>query len=395
METEILKKKEIELAPKLRFREFGESWNKSKLGILADIKRGAGSQYIKYVNNSSEGIRLIRIGDFLGSEPVYVDKTKDIDRFQLRKGDILIAGTGATAGITFLVPDKFVGLAYSYNAPRITVKKADERYVIYYLKSGFILRQQQKLFTGNAQPFLDTKAIGSFRLCIPTLPEQQKIATFLSEVDKKIEQLTRKKELLETYKKGVMQQLFSQQLRFKDEDGNDFPKWEVKRLGELFIINAGGDIIKERVNKVKFDIFKYPIYANSEKNKGLYGFSNTYKVDFDCVTITGRGALGIAHARFEKFYPIVRLLILKPKRESDMIFFENHINGLNIYCESTGVPQLTAPQISTYKISYPCIQEQQKIADFLSRIDIKIEAVSQQITKTKSFKKGLLQQMFV
>ena len=134
-------------------------WKSIKLAEVSSIKRGAGSQYLQYTDSpSNETIRLIRISDFLGDSPKYVKKTKDIQRFILEKGDILIAGTGATAGIVFEIPDKFSGLAFSYNAPRIRVKHdTDNKFIGYYLQSSNVLRQQKALFTGNAQPFLDTK----------------------------------------------------------------------------------------------------------------------------------------------------------------------------------------------------------------------------------------------
>ena len=158
-----------EMVPKLRFKddngqEFPE-WDKLKLSDIAHIKRGAGSQYITYMDDSDDSIRMIRISDFHGDREVYVKKTKEIERFKIRQNDILIAGTGATAGITHLVPEKFSDLAFSYNAPRIRLdSNNDVKFIYFYLKSNLILSQQRRLFTGNAQPFLDTKSIGSFKL---------------------------------------------------------------------------------------------------------------------------------------------------------------------------------------------------------------------------------------
>ncbi|WP_298764087.1 restriction endonuclease subunit S [uncultured Polaribacter sp.] len=183
-------------------------WEEKRLGEIADIKRGAGSQYINYVNKESNSIRLIRIGDFLGNEPVFIKNTNDIKRFRISKDDILIAGTGATAGITFKVPNEFIDLAFSYNAPRIRAKKVKADFLIFYLKSDLILRQQRGLFTGNAQPFLDTKAINNFKLKIPSLKEQQKIANYLSAIDKKIETVQTQIDKTQAFKKGLLQQMF-------------------------------------------------------------------------------------------------------------------------------------------------------------------------------------------
>ena len=133
--------------PQLRFPEFSDSLIKGALGDYALIKRGAGSQYIEYSKDSKDSIRLIRIGDFLGGDAVFVRLTNAIQRFLLDEGDILIAGTGATAGITFLVPTKFVGMAYSYNAPKIKVHKDNVSFFYQYLISPKIKIQQIRLFT--------------------------------------------------------------------------------------------------------------------------------------------------------------------------------------------------------------------------------------------------------
>ncbi len=181
------------------------------------------------------------------------------------------------------------------------------------------------------------------------------------------------------------------QLRFPEFYG----EWERNKIGKLFNISAGGDIPKENVNTIKDDIFKYPIYANAEKDKGLYAYSNIYRVGKEVVTIAGRGVnMGIAHSRKEKFYPIVRLLVLEPKNKSSVEFFEYAFNRINFYVESTGVPQLTAPQVSSYLISYPTFPEQQKIASFFTAIDKKISQLKQKLTLLEQYKKGVMQKIF-
>jgi len=181
------------------------------------------------------------------------------------------------------------------------------------------------------------------------------------------------------------------QLRFPEFEGD----WETNKIGKIFSISAGGDISKENVSSTKTDIFKYPIYANAEKDKGFYAYSNIFKFDKDVVTIAGRGVnMGIAHARKDKFYPIVRLLVLEPTIESSVVFWEYAINKLNFYVESTGVPQLTAPQISTYKISFPTLPEQQKIASFFTAIDQKISQLKRKKTLLEQYKKGVMQKIF-
>lgn len=152
-----------------------EGWSVTRLIELADVKRGAGSQYLTYVDSPEDGVRLIRISDFLGDSKKYIKYTSAIDRFILEKEDILIAGTGATAGIIFRVPDEYAGLPFSYNAPRIRPKTTScSGYLYYYLCSDHVIRQQHALFTGNAQPFLDTKAIGGFKVFAPPSPNKKR-----------------------------------------------------------------------------------------------------------------------------------------------------------------------------------------------------------------------------
>lgn len=180
-------------------------------------------------------------------------------------------------------------------------------------------------------------------------------------------------------------------LRFPEFNGD----WVNDTLGNLFNINAGGDIKQEFVSQIKNETFKYPIYANAEKNKGFYGYSSIYKIDEEVITIAGRGVnIGIAHARKEKFYPIVRLLVLKPKFKLSVDFFEYAINQFDIVAESTGVPQLTAPQISNYGIFYTDYPEQTKIANFLSSIDKKLNLLKEKKALLEEYKKGIMQKFF-
>ena len=197
---------------KLRFKdENGKDyadWEKKKLGDVAEVKRGAASQHLNYVSDETKGIRLLRINDFLSNDAVYVENTLEMKRFTVQTNDILIAGTGATAGIIFIVPEKFNNLSFSYNAPRIRVKNAYHTFIYHYLKSGIILKQQQRLFVGNAQPFLDTDAMRGFKIKLPSIKEQQKIANFLSSIDAKIESTSQQINQTQSFKKGLLQQLF-------------------------------------------------------------------------------------------------------------------------------------------------------------------------------------------
>lgn len=172
-------------------------------------------------------------------------------------------------------------------------------------------------------------------------------------------------------------------------------EWEIKTLAELCEISAGGDIEKEHCQTTPNEKFKFPVYSNALTNKGLYGYSDIFKISEKTVTVTGRGEIGYAIARNEKYYPIVRLLVLKPKNENiNTVFLAHQINESKIYIESTGVPQLTAPQLSLLKIFCPSLKEQIIIAEILSTQDKLIELYERKIEQLKTLKKGYLQKMF-
>ena len=164
----------------------------------------------------------------------------------------------------------------------------------------------------------------------------------------------------------------TQRLRFKGINGVEFPEWKKTSIEDLFEVSAGGDLDKDHFSHFKDDKHVYPIYANALTNGGLFGYSTKYTVAEKSITVTGRGEVGHATARDGKYTPIVRLLVCKPKNNQNTKFFEEAINRTNIVIESTGVPQLTVPQLKRIILPVPSLPEQQKIADFLSTYDEKI-----------------------
>lgn len=392
--------------PKLRFKEFDENWKEVTLkNCITSIDSGWSPQCESYPANSSEwGVLKTTSVDWSGFNssfnkklPLELTPRKEIE---VKPLDILVTRAGPTerVGVVSVVPHS-VRSKLMISDKLIRLKSNEENNPLFLgisLSSVKCQNQLQSKTSGLAksQTNISQKILGEVLLKLPSKEEQTKIASFLSAVDEKISQLTKKHELLSQYKQGMMQKLFSQQIRFKADDGSEFGEWEGKELHQIFQIKAGGDIEKSSVSEVRTSEFSYPIFANSDKNKGFYGWANKFKYK-EAVTVTGRGNLGIAVARNEPFYPIVRLLVLLPLVKQNLKFFEEQINLLDIVSESTGVPQLTAPQLSKYKVNVPSLEEQTKIANFLSSIDQKIEVVAQQIEQAKQWKKGLLQQMFI
>ena len=168
-------------------------------------------------------------------------------------------------------------------------------------------------------------------------------------------------------------------------------KWKAVKINYIVNIKAGGDLEKNKLLKDG----KYPVIGNTLKNNGIIGYTNTFKIDAPAVTVTGRGEIGKAFYQPIPFTPVVRLLALVPKNENiDMKFLSSEIENLNFFSESTGVPQLTAPELGTYKVGLTEYNEQQKIGELFTKLDKLLDLQQQKIDKLELLKKALLQKLF-
>lgn len=168
-------------------------------------------------------------------------------------------------------------------------------------------------------------------------------------------------------------------------------EWSRKRIKDIVNIQAGGDLDKNKLEKNG----KYPVIGNTQKNNGILGFLNTYKINAPAVTVTGRGEIG--HASFQSipFTPVVRILALSNKNEKlNMRFLSLAIDNINFFIESTGVPQLTAPQLGVFKVRLPRVEEQKKIGDLFAKLDRLLDLQQQKLDQLELLKKALLQKLF-
>ena len=158
--------------------------------------------------------------------------------------------------------------------------------------------------------------------------------------------------------------------------------WETNSLGELCQISAGGDLDKDDFSSYLTNTCFYPIFSNGLEGDGLYGYSAIAKNKANAITITARGTVGFARFRSTKFTPIGRLLVLYPKSFIDAQYLSYFINErVSFVSETTGVPQLTAPQASKYLVSYPPLKEQKAIAEALSDADALITSLEKLLNK--------------
>ena len=255
----------------------------------------------------------------------------------------------------------------------------------------------------KSQTNISQKILCDVSLMTPAKAEQTKIASFLSNVDEKISQLTQKHELLSQYKQGMMQKLFSQQIRFKADDGSEFGEWEEKELKEVAEINPKAKklpanfiyIDLESVEKGQLLLQKNielqdaPSRAQRLLAKGdvLFQMVRPYQQNNYYFNLSGEYVASTGYAQ------------IRTKLDSKFIYYALHektfLDEVMNRCTGTSYPAINSSDLSSIEIFVPCLEEQTKIANFLSAIDQKIEVVAQQIEQAKTWKKGLLQQMFV
>ena len=171
-------------------------------------------------------------------------------------------------------------------------------------------------------------------------------------------------------------------------------EWDIREFGNQFSISAGGDVNPKLSSSEQDAVHRFPIYSNALTNNGLYGYCSYADHPAGSITITARGALGVATYRDHKYTAIGRVLVLEPKHESAGCFFAEFINSrVRFAIESTGVPQLTAPQISGYRLAVPPPTEQHAIATALSDIDALLGGLDRLIAKKRNLKQAAMQQL--
>lgn len=422
--------------PVSRFLSFSDEWNEALFGKSFDFKQTNSFSRDALTYDGGE-VKNIHYGDIHTKFQTMFDITQEdvpflndnVDLSKIKKdnyceeGDLVIADAsedyadvGKSIELKNLNRQKLVAGLHTYIA---RPKKGifTKGFSGYLMQSWTLRKQIMMLANGSKVLGISTGNLKQVIFKIPTLPEQQKIAGFLSAVDEKLQHLNRKKELLEQYKKGVMQKLFSQELRFKQADGTDYPDWEEKRLGVAINLLSGyafkGEDISEGANGVPLlrginiteGVIRHSVEIDRYYNGALAGLDKFQVAVNDLVigmdgSKVGKNSALVTNAD-EGALLIQRVARLRALDGYDIRFVYHHIRSsrfigyVDTVNTSSGIPHISAKQINDFTIEFPCQEEQQKIADFLSSLDEKIDAVSAQIELTQQFKKGLLQEMFV
>ncbi|HBF22076.1 MAG: restriction endonuclease subunit S [Owenweeksia sp.] len=380
--------------PELRFPDFEGEWETRRLGNLGQYLGGGTPEtsveeywqgdipWISSSDISDEGIHEIKKTRFITKEAISNSATKLVP-----KGAILMV---SRVGIgKFAVADE--DLCTSQDFTNLVTHENE-----YFLGQYFKARSKRfiRLSQGTSIKGFTTGDIKSAKFLIPKTEEQQKIASFLAAVDERIRLLQNQKEKLERYKKGVMQQIFRQEIRFKQDDGSDYPDWEERKLGELCAISKGQQLNKIELNETG----EYPC-----QNGGIEpsGFTDKYNTEEDTITISeGGNSCGYVNYMESKFWCGGHCYALIEIRDSVTLSFLYQILKYNQHDimrlrVGSGLPNIQKRDIVNFKIGIPSTQEQQKIAALLSALDEEINGTAKAVEATQKFKKGLLQKMFV
>ncbi|MEQ6117975.1 restriction endonuclease subunit S [Reichenbachiella sp. MALMAid0571] len=405
--------------PTIRFPEFKDAWQHKKLSeFLKEAKKRNGDlKYGKeHVLSVSGELGIVNQIEHLGRSYAGVS----VHQYHVVEvGDIVYTKSPLKAnpfGIIKLNKDKAGIVSTLYAVYNVKEQNAYGPFLDYYFSldanTNRYLRPLVKKGAKNDMKINNAYVLHD-RIFAPSIPEQKRIATFFTVLDKKITQLKEKKAMLEQYKKGVMQKLFTQELRFKDENGKEFPEWDEKNIGEIFSIFNGyafssNDAKNEGVPWVKIaDVGIQEMKKENlsflpedflEKHKKFILRKGDYVIALTRPILSGELKISVIDDFFDNSLLNQRVGKIVSENNTTFIYYmlqqswlikaiENNIAG-------TDPPNLSPSEINYIKIEIPKVPEQRKIAQYLSSVDRKIQSSYAQLVFLKDFKKGLIQRMF-
>ena len=406
--------------PKLRFKEFDGDWSQVKLKDLVlslDAGVSVNGEDVSVTEDDFSVLKTscVSLGTFNPDERKKVTLEHEILRLkEPLLNNSLVMNRSNT-------PLLVASSAFIRNAPKKTYlsdklwqfkvnQNANIQWIAFHLSNETTLIKLRDMATGtsNSMKNITKPDVLNFDLIAPSKSEQTKIASFLSTVDEKISQLTQKHALLSQYKQGMMQKLFSQQLRFKADDGSEFGEWENTVLGDIADIVGGGTPSTNNEEYWSGDVvwltpseINQKFIGESKRTISELGVqkSSAKKLPIGTILFTSRATIGevaiaIAEVTTNQGF---QSFISNEITFNEFLYYWIVNNKKSFIERASGSTflEISKSKIQPMEISLPCLEEQTKIANFLSAIDQKIEVVAQQIEQAKTWKKGLLQQMFV
>lgn len=310
---------------------------------------------------------------------------------ELNNNSLLLSINGTLGSMAFYNGEKVI---LGKSAAYLNFNSSINRFYYYYFQLESVQQHFHNVATGSTIKNLSLKSIQDFEVPVPSSTEWEKIAAVLSSLDSKIELNNKINAELEAMAKTLYDYWFVQ-FDFPDSDGkpyktsggkmvwNDELKreipdgWEVKKIGEVATIKAGGD--KPSIfSAEKTENCQIPIYSNGINNDGLYGYTNEATVKSESVTISARGTIGYSVLRNQPFVPIIRLIVITPHISGSAKYFDEFIKGIEFEKSGSVQQQLTSPQVSQLNILYPPIDILKQFEKATSSGVIEIESLKKQ-----------------
>ncbi|MDA9103360.1 restriction endonuclease subunit S [Schleiferiaceae bacterium] len=382
------------MIPKLRFQEFTGNYNHNTFKDYVVINQGLQIAISERLNSPLEGAYFYITNEFLRSNSLKSYWVKNPPKSSICSyEDILMTRTGNTGIVVTDVQGVFHNNFFKIKYPSNYFNKV---WLVEYLRRNAIQKQILRYAGTSTIPDLNHKDFYRLPLLHPSIKEQTKIANLLSILNSKINLLTKKKEVLETYKKGLMQKIFSQELRFKREDGTNYPEWGKVRIGDVFEVTRGKVLATSLTKQQPNESFTYPVYSSQTKANGLMGFYDEFLFS-DAITWTTDGAnAGEVRFRRGKFYStnVCGVLLSEKYANTAVSIAINRVT--HKYVSYVGNPKLMNGVMSEIALPLPTSSAEMKhISSLFEKLEDKISMIQKRIETVDKLKQGLLQQMFV
>lgn len=381
--------------PKLRFKEFNSDWTFKNLSDVSNKPLYGMNSAATDFDGENKYLRITDIDEESHRfKFTKLSSPSDVieEKYILKEGDLLFARTGASVGKSYIYdPDDgkvvFAGFLIKFGLKESVIPYFIFTQTLSEKFNNWVITNSMR----SGQPGINAEEYSKWQIAFTSKPEQTKITSFLSAVDEKISQLTQKHELLSQYKQGMMQKLFSQQIRFKANDGSEFGEWEYVFLGDISKPQQWKTISSSELTEIG-----YPVFGAN----GYIGFYHKYNHINETIVVTCRGAtcgeVTLVKAKSYITGNAMSIDEINEKEHSTLyIYYALCFRGFKDVISGSAQPQIVGNAIRKVTFQVPCLEEQTKIANFLSAIDQKIDVVSEQLEQAKLWKKGLLQQMFV
>jgi type I restriction enzyme S subunit len=408
--------------PQLRFPDFEGEWEKKKLGELSIINPTTVKLPNKFIYIDLESVTN---GQLIKEEVVFKNEAPSRAQRVLEIEDILFQMVRPYQKNN-LYFDKNGDYVASTGYAQIKTKQSS-RFLYQYLHLQQFVDEVIERCTGTSYPAINSKDLAKISVSYPTLPEQQKIASFFTAIDKKITQLKQKKTLLEHYKKGAMQKIFSQQVRFKDDKGFEFPKWEKSKFNQIYSFRVTNSFSRDDLNYEEGDVKNLHYGDIHTKFNTLFDItkeevpfikpdvsikrisSDNYCKTSDIVFADASEDLAdvgksieLVNLNDEKVLAGLHTILARPDVTKIASGFGGYLmkspevrQQIMKIAQGSKITSISSTRLCDIELNTPCPDEQTKIANFLSSIDVKINQTRMQIEKAEVWKKGLMQQMFV